>query len=129
MKEKEKSAHIVNEYERKLEIEREKATSVSFMSQNTTSSFLSDRDNSDARSYLESAISEQSEQKVASRNRVKAKFRARLQEKQTKKSSHKEKGHVNQNRKKYSQQDTKNRGGEVLFNDINFYEKALEAVK
>lgn len=123
MLEKERSAKLVSEYERKLEDGRNLSLSMSQTNGSPPSSVsgFRDRDTSDARSYLESAVSERDEAKIAACERVKAKFR----ERQGRHSNKKRNAHSNT---AAGNDESKNRG-QRLYNDINFYERSLKAVK
>jgi len=121
--EKEKSSKLVNEYERKLQDERNTAAYMLNQSQTSAASSTSGTalDNSDARSYLESAISERDEAKVAALERVKAKFKERT------KRNHDGKG---QKISRYSNPVRANERREKnLSNKINFYERSLNSVR
>mmetsp|Transcript_18547 Transcript_18547/g.28841 ORF Transcript_18547/g.28841 Transcript_18547/m.28841 type:complete len:753 (-) Transcript_18547:87-2345(-) len=121
--EQERSAKLVSEYEKKLEDERNLSLNLSQNNGSPPSSVsgFRDRDTSDARSYLESAISERDEAKIAARERVKAKFRERQGRQSNKKRNV-------QSNEAFENEGAKNKG-QRLYNDINFYEKALKSVK
>lgn len=142
MLEKERSAQLVHEYEHRLEMERNQEPKQSpFDVSHDDRSELSAQQrhlldtSSDARSYLESAVSKRDQDKIAARERVKAKFRERNLKSQTEQNSIRAPAKSQSSRSSNTQQpipyeQNKGRNGEEsLYNHIEFYEKALNAVK
>ena len=152
--EKERSAQLVSEYERRLmernqqavdneqDIRKDDSLDRIPLSALDDSSFQQQLDtSSDARSYLESAISKRDQDKIAARERVKAKFRERtVMNKQLpnqsrsmskKTTSQKVSNNFYSKNQDNEQQQSRviNNEGESLYNRIEFYEKALQSVK